>query len=84
MTTPGILWLARDLRLHDNPALLAALADGPLLPVFFIDRLTMAQGAASRWRLERALKAFDISLRVRTGSKGITVLRGEPDEILPA
>ena len=83
MTAPGILWLARDFRLHDNPALLAALADGPLLPMFFIDRLTMAQGAASRWRLARALKAFDISLRVRTGSKGITVLRGEPDEILP-
>ena len=41
MTVPGILWLTRDFRLHDNPALLAAIADGPLLPVFFIDRLTM-------------------------------------------
>ncbi|HWL05425.1 MAG TPA: deoxyribodipyrimidine photo-lyase [Xanthobacteraceae bacterium] len=84
MAVPGILWLTRDFRLHDSPALLAALADGPLLPVFFIDRLTMAQGAASRWRLERALKAFDKSLQARTGSKGITVLRGEPDELLPA
>ena len=33
MTVPGILWLTRDFRLHDNPALLAAIADGPLLPV---------------------------------------------------
>src|SRR5690606_28817794 len=46
-------------------------------------RLTMAQGAGSRWRLVRGLKAFDRSLRARTGGKGITVLRGEADEILP-
>lgn len=83
MNVPGIIWLTRDFRLHDNPALLAAIADGPLLPVFFIDRLTMAQGAGSRWRLVRGLKAFDRSLRARTGGKGITVLRGEADEILP-
>ena len=84
MTAPGILWLTRDFRLRDNPALLAAIADGPLLAVFFIDRLTMAQGAASRWRLGRALCIFDAALRARTGGKGIAVLRGEADEILPA
>jgi len=42
MTTPGILWLTRDFRLRDNPALLAAIGDGPLLPVFFIDAMTLA------------------------------------------
>lgn len=84
MMAPGILWLTRDFRLHDNPALLAAIADGPLLPVFIIDRLTMEQGAASRWRLEHALQSIDTTLRKRTGGKGITVLRGEADEILPA
>ena len=81
---PGLLWLTRDFRLRDNPALLAAIADGPLLPVFFIDRLTMAQGAASRWRLARALQSLDAALLVRTGGKGITVLFGEADETLPA
>lgn len=80
---PGIFWLTRDFRLADNPALLAAIADGPLLPVFFIDRLTVAQGAASRWRLQRALAAFDAALRQRSGGRGVTVLRGEPDEMLP-
>ncbi len=84
MTPPGILWLTRDFRLHDNPALLAAVADGPLLPVFVVDRLTMAQGAASRWRLMRALQSWDASFRRRSGGKGVTVLRGEADEILPA
>lgn len=83
MTAPGILWLTRDFRLHDNAALLAAIVDGPLLPVFFIDRLTLAQGAASRWRLARALQSLDAALRRRAGGKGITILRGEADEILP-
>lgn len=81
--TPGLLWLTRDLRLADNPALLAAIADGPLLAVFCVDRLTLAQGAASRWRLGQGLMAFDAALRRRTGGKGIVVLRGEPDALLP-
>jgi deoxyribodipyrimidine photo-lyase len=82
MTAPGILWLTRDFRFKDNPALLAAIKRGPLLPVFFIDRLLMAQGAASRWRLERALFSFDAELRRRTGGAGVTILRGEPDLLL--
>lgn len=83
MALPGIFWLTRDFRLGDNPALLAAIADGPLLPLFFIDRLTLEQGSASRWRLGRALTAFDAALRARTGGRGVVVLRGEPDELLP-
>lgn len=83
MTAPGILWLARDFRMRDNPALLAALADGPLLPLFFIDQAVLAQGAASRWRLGRALSEFDRALKARTGGPGLTILRGEPDAILP-
>ncbi len=54
-----------------------------MLPVFVIDRALMAQGAASRWRLARALKAFDAELRYRLG-QGVLVLRGEPEEVLPA
>lgn len=51
--------LTRDFRFSDNPALLAALADGPAPPVFVIDAQLRAQGSASHWRLERALKLFD-------------------------
>ncbi|KGJ05830.1 deoxyribodipyrimidine photo-lyase [Paracoccus halophilus] len=85
MTTapPGIFWLTRDFRLADNAALRAAITDGPLLPVFIIDRLTLEQGAASRWRLGRALAAFDAALRARSGGRGVSVLRGEADELLP-
>ena len=51
----AIHWLTRDFRLGDNPALAAA-ARGPMRSVFFIDAQLLAQGAASRWRLERALR----------------------------
>jgi hypothetical protein len=50
MTAPDILWVTRDFRLRDNPALPAAIADGPLFPLLFIDDALMAQGAASLWR----------------------------------
>ncbi len=82
MSAPGILWLTRDFRLTDAAALCAALADGPLLPVFFVDDLLMAQGSASRWRLEQALRAFDAVLR-RRGGQGVCVLRGAPERMLP-
>ena len=78
---PAIFWLSRDFRFSDNAALAAA-ARGPVLAVFFIDRLLRAQGAASRWRLERGLRAFDAELRRRSG-RGVLILRGEPDQLLP-
>ncbi|MTH78013.1 cryptochrome/photolyase family protein [Paracoccus aestuariivivens] len=83
MTPPGIFWLTRDFRFQDNPALAAAIRQGPLLALFFLDRQLMAQGAASRWRLERALKAFDAELRRRTQGQGVLILKGEPDKLLP-
>ncbi|MFV0246144.1 MAG: cryptochrome/photolyase family protein [Qingshengfaniella sp.] len=83
LPAPGLFWLTRDFRFADNPALLAALRDGPLLAVFFVDRLTRAQGAASRWRLGRALAQFDAALRRRTGGQGVVVLHDEADIALP-
>ena len=32
-----VVWLRRDLRLADNPALAAAAARGPVVPVFVLD-----------------------------------------------
>ncbi|WP_290686897.1 MULTISPECIES: cryptochrome/photolyase family protein [unclassified Haematobacter] len=78
----GFLWLTRDFRFTDNSALLAAIGDGPLLVVFFIDRALCKQGAASRWRLERALRCYDSALRHRSG-RGVLILEGEPDRLLP-
>ena len=80
---PSILWLCRDFRFRDNAALAAAAKAGPVLPVFLIDAALRAQGAASRWRLQRALLAFDAELRRRHGA-AVLVLEGEPEAILPA
>jgi deoxyribodipyrimidine photo-lyase len=34
---PGIVWLRQDLRVSDQRALAAALAEGPVLPVYVLD-----------------------------------------------
>lgn len=81
--TTAIWWLGRDFRLADNPALVAAARAGAVLPVFVLDAATRAQGAASRWRLQRALQCLDAALRQRHGH-GITVATGEAEAVLPA
>ncbi len=79
----SILWLARDFRFHDNEALRAAVAQGPVLPVFVVDRLVQGLGAAARLRLQAALRAFDAAWLARTGQR-LTVLQGEAADLLPA
>lgn len=78
----SILWLCRDFRFDDNAALTAASKAGPVLPVFILDAATRAQGAASRWRLERALARFDAEWHRRTGQH-VAVLEGEAADLLP-
>jgi deoxyribodipyrimidine photo-lyase len=72
MTTPVILWLRRDLRLADQPALVAAIAsDAPVIPVFILDDETpkhRLMGGASRWWLHHSLKSLDTDLR-KLGSR---------------
>ena len=67
-TTPAtILWLRRDLRLGDNPALLAAAQTahdrgGALLPVYVWEppeSRAWAPGGAARWWLWRSLQSLD-------------------------
>lgn len=66
MTT--IVWLRRDLRLHDNPALNAASSLGePVLPVFNYapeEEQPWAPGAASRWYLHKSLQKLQKSLQL--------------------
>ncbi|SDW79495.1 deoxyribodipyrimidine photo-lyase [Albimonas donghaensis] len=53
---PALVWLRRDLRLADNPALDDALRrGGPVVAVWILDPQTEALGAAHRWRLEASL-----------------------------
>ncbi|MCV2880952.1 cryptochrome/photolyase family protein [Actibacterium sp. XHP0104] len=58
-TTPIILWLRRDLRLSDHPALTAACRTGrPVIPVFVHDDQVQSLPAAPKWRLGLALDHF--------------------------
>jgi deoxyribodipyrimidine photo-lyase len=74
----ALVWLRRDLRLTDNPALLHALAHADrVVPLFVFspdEEQRWAPGAASRWWLHHSLIALDRSLR-KLGSQ-LVVQRG--------
>lgn len=73
MTT--IYWVRRDLRLADNPALVAACARGAVVPVFICDEVVEAHGAAPKWRLGLGVEAFAEALRA-VGSR-LILRRGD-------
>jgi deoxyribodipyrimidine photo-lyase len=66
MTGPVILFLRRELRLADNPALMAAVASGaPVLPVFVLDDASAGAweaGGATRWWLHHSLTSLAVDL----------------------
>lgn len=80
--SPAIMWFRRDLRLADNPALLAAAESGPVLPVFVLDpALIRPAGGPRLAMLYRTLRVLDDQLRERGGR--LTVRNGDPsDEII--
>lgn len=65
-TPPVIVWIRRDLRLYDNPALYHATQyDAPILPVFVWhpeEEAPWAMGGAQKWWLHYSLIAFKKSL----------------------
>lgn len=66
MTAPTLLWFRRDLRLTDQAALIAAVDEGRVIPVYVLDDETpkhRRMGAASRWWLHHSLEALDRHLR---------------------
>ncbi|GAA4116029.1 deoxyribodipyrimidine photo-lyase [Nocardioides fonticola] len=76
-TTPAVLWFRRDLRLADHPALLAASAQGPVLPLFVLDdALWGPAGPSRRAYLASSLAALDASLRQR--HTRLSVVHGDP------
>eukprot|EP00667_Euglena_gracilis_P018055 EG_transcript_19131 len=82
--TTVLLWLRKGLRLHDSPALVAAVAEaaargGPLVPVFCLDPAFVASGRVGplRWRfLREAL--VDLDAQLREAGSALFVLRGSP------
>jgi deoxyribodipyrimidine photo-lyase len=82
----AILWLRRDLRLHDHPALRAAL-DGAdrAVPVFCFDDGLLAGRHASGPRAQFLLECLaDLDAGLRKRGSRLFVRRGAPHRELPA
>jgi len=80
----AIVWLRHDLRLADNPALLAALQDGHApLPVYIHDPAPgLGPGAAGAWWLHHSLQALQRELRAR--GSDLLLLQGDSRAVLAA
>jgi deoxyribodipyrimidine photo-lyase len=76
------MWFRRDLRLGDNPALLAAVAagggDGPVALFVLDEALLGPAGAPRRAALFRSLRALDTDIGGR-----LVVRRGDPARVVP-
>ncbi len=74
-----IFWFRRDLRLADNPALLAAISDSEeIVPLFIMDdEIAMRAGEFRRAYLADSLRKLDDSL-----NGALHVISGDPVEIL--
>jgi len=79
-----VWWVRRDLRLADNQALAAALAEGgPVIPVFVLDPALLASPSAGEKRLAflyGGLRQLDADLRSR--GSGLIVRAGRPPDAL--
>lgn len=82
MDNPAILWFRQDLRLHDNPALMAALKTNcPIIPVYILEEpRPLPLGGASRWWLHHSLSALNRSLR--EAGAALVLKRGSAKEVL--
>ncbi|WP_028492009.1 deoxyribodipyrimidine photo-lyase [Thioalkalivibrio sp. ALE19] len=83
---PALVWLRRDLRLADQPALHAALSrGGSVIPVYIHapdEEAPWAPGAASRWWLHHSLQALAGELEALGAT--LTLRRGSSLEQLHA
>ncbi len=76
--TTAVMWFRRDLRLGDNPALLAALEADEVAPVFVLDpKLWAPAGPVRRAYLAASLRALDDAL-----GGALVVRRGRPADEL--
>ncbi|KAL4225263.1 hypothetical protein ACF0H5_015951 [Mactra antiquata] len=85
MTHRTIHWFRKGLRLHDNPALVAAFENSShVWPIFILDPwfTVHASVGINRWRfLLESLKDLDDSLK--KNNSRLFVVKGAPDEVLP-
>lgn len=83
---PAIVWFRQDLRLSDNPALMAAIASGaPIIALYIRDddaAGAWAPGGASQWWLHHALSALKERLEEHGGR--LVLKRGPAQDVMEA
>jgi deoxyribodipyrimidine photo-lyase len=86
MPSTALVWFRRDLRVHDNPALAAAIAEADVvIPVFVFDEALLhgRWPAPNRvWFMRESVAELAAALEQR--GAGLRVLAGRPAEVLPA
>jgi deoxyribodipyrimidine photo-lyase len=83
LKSPVILWLRQDLRLADQAALVAAVEQRPVIPLYVLDDDSPGAwriGGAQRWWLHHSLAALDAALRSK-GSR-LILRRGRAAEVV--
>ena len=86
MASVALVWFRRDLRIHDHPALSAAIAHHDrVVPLFVVDSRLLdgrfASGPRTAFMFE-SLRALDRDLETVGG--GLCVRTGRPEEVVPA
>jgi deoxyribodipyrimidine photo-lyase len=81
----SIVWFRRDLRVHDLPALAAAVESGPVVPCFiFDDRLLTGGRFVSPTRVRFMLGCLeDLRRSLRERGSDLILRHGEPEAVLP-
>ena len=82
-SSTSLVWFRQDLRLADQPALLAAMAGGArVLAVYVLDdTIAWPLGGAARWWLHGSLAALGAALQA--AGAPLTLRRGPAAEIIP-
>lgn len=84
MTEISIVWLRQDLRLADQPALIAAAESGAVIPVYVLDDETPGarnrMASAQRWWLNGSLD--DLASRLENIGSRLVLRRGRSSEAL--
>ena len=76
-STSAVMWFRRDLRVRDNPALLAALEEGSATALFVVDPAIWATAGPAR-RAWLAANVLALADRIP-----LTIRHGDPREVVP-
>ena len=80
--TPGVVWLKRDLRLHDHAPLVSAALRGPLICVYIVEPSLWATPDAARQHYGFVLESLrDLYRALRVLGGRLHVLTGEAVEV---